>query len=215
MNGLAYTGCGVTGSHIGFNKYLTKVIAQKYGVPVVPYACLQGATDVPASLGTDLIVKINRGGSSIGVYPCTRDSLAAAVEEAFKQDSTVLVEKRLTVREVSVGVLHGELSNITEIVKEEPLRSYDAKYVGATAYDTNPPLSPEVREKILAYSRIIWTYCDLRGYARIDFFLTEDGSLYFNEVNTHPGLAKGSLFTKMWAGQSYLQLLIGVARSPV
>ena len=38
-----------------------------------------------------------------------------------------------------------------------------------------------------------------RHIARFDYFLAEDGTLYFNEVNSFPGLTAGSLYTKMLA----------------
>jgi D-alanine-D-alanine ligase len=213
MNKLPYTGCGVTGSSVGFNKYISKIIAQTYGVPIVPYMCIHKQTwdgDVGrcASLGPDLIVKINRGGSSIGVYPCTQDTLFATIEEAFKHDTIILVEKRLTMREISIGVLKGELSDITELVKHDPLRTYDVKYYTTTVYDTTPALAQTIRDQICKDALVLWERCDLEGYARIDFFLTEDGVLYFNELNTLPTFTKTSFFAKMWASRyTYLQLL--------
>jgi len=213
LNDLPYTGCGVTGSSVGFNKYITKIIAQTYGVSVVPYICIHkrswdGDIRTCASLGTDLIVKINRGGSSIGVYPCTQDTLAATIEEAFTRDTIVLVETRLTMREISIGVLKGELSDITELVKHDPIRTYDVKYNTTTVYDTTPTLTEPIRDQICKNALVLWERCDLEGYARIDFFLTEDGALYFNELNTLPGLTKTSFFAHMWASRyTYLDLL--------
>jgi len=213
MNNLLYTGCGVTGSSVGFNKYISKVIAQTYGVSIVPYVCVHkrswtGDIRTCASLGADLIVKINRGGSSIGVYPCTQDTLVATIEEAFMHDTIVLVEKRLTMREISIGVIKGELSDITELMKHDPLRTYDIKYNTTTVYDTNPTLAQPIRDQICKDALVLWERCDLDGYARIDFFLTEDGALYFNELNTLPTFTKTSFFAQMWASRyTYLQLL--------
>ena len=48
-----------------------------------------------------------------------------------------------------------------------------------------------------------------RGLARIDFFLTENNEVIFNEINTMPGFTKTSMYPKMWEsmGLTYEKLI--------
>ena len=163
---------------------------------------------VSSTLGPDLIVKINTGGSSIGVYSCELDTLVESLNMAFEKDDVVLVEKRLQIREISIGVIDDEFSDLAEIVKDDSFRTFEIKHVLSTEYNTSPVLTQELHDKIYAYARILWEKCDLNGYARIDFFVTEDNSLYFNEINTLPGFTATSLFTKLWSKKyAYRKLL--------
>ena len=218
LHNIPYTGCHLVGSAIGFNKYISKVIAQTYNVPVVPYirvtkrewqSSKKAIVDIVRStLGPHLIVKINTGGSSIGVYTCEIDTLAASLDTAFEKDTIVLVEQRLQIREISVGVIDGEFSDLIEIAKDNSFRTFDIKYNTRTEYSTSPLLTQELHNKIYACARILWEQCDLNGYARIDFFVTEDNSLFFNEINTLPGFTATSLFTKVWSNKyAYRELL--------
>ena len=125
LNQIPYTGCTLTPSMSCFNKNICKYVAQANGIPVVPYICIHANSynqssilDQVRHLGNDLIVKINRGGSSIGVFKCTRDTLLHTVAKAFVMDSIVLIERYYPIRELFIGVIENngvlEYSDIGE-----------------------------------------------------------------------------------------------------
>lgn len=101
---LPYTGSGVMASALTMDKWRTKMVWQSMGLPVAPYVALNrqlylGVEKAAllarvADLGLPLIVKPSREGSSVGMSKVTESAaLEAALEEAFRHDDDVLVEK--------------------------------------------------------------------------------------------------------------------------
>jgi len=201
INGIPYAGCDVVGSVNCFNKNICKYIAGAHGILTVPYICLHKSSDRTmiadqvAHLGDTYIVKINRGGSSIGVFKCTRESLMDTIEHAFTMDDVLLIEKFLSVREVFIGVMNNkgtiDVGDIGEILTMPgSICDFTSKYDSASAYYTGTTLDPSIsdahRYQIRTTARTLFQILDLKGYARIDFFLHND-TLYLNEVNTLAG----------------------------
>jgi D-alanine-D-alanine ligase len=132
-------------------------------------------------------------------------------------------------REIECGVLEGlagrapETSPVAEIVLNGDAGFYDfaAKYLATeeqVALNVPADLPPEVAERVQDLAARAFTAIDGEGLSRVDFFLTRDGDLLVNEINTMPGFTPLSMFPRMWAeaGVSYPQLvdrLIATARS--
>lgn len=132
--GVPYTGSGVFGSALGMDKVLSKMLCRDQGIPVVDWVALRehewaGREEaeldrIEAALGLPVVVKPSRLGSSIGITFCrTRAALSLAMEEAFRYDEKVVVERAVQgLREVNCSVL-GDPNDAEPSVLEEPVRS--------------------------------------------------------------------------------------------
>lgn len=233
--GLPYVGAGLLMSAIGMDKHTTKSILKSAGVPVVPWVAFT-RSDLERdrslwerrvrSLGLPAFVKPARAGSSVGVSKVDAwDELDAALETAFAEDATVLVEQAVVGREVECGVLEGRdgseprVSVAGEIViSGRDFYDFEAKYLDAPGIDLVCPA--DLRGGELAEMQRIaaraFEAVGGEGLARVDFFFT--GTEFFvNEVNTMPGFTPISMFPKCWiaSGMSYDALvseLIDLAR---
>ncbi|WP_022835004.1 D-alanine--D-alanine ligase family protein [Salisaeta longa] len=222
-----YTGSGVLGSAVGMDKVLSKKLCRTAGVPVVDFVSLREddwayqeearLDECAAALGYPVIVKPARCGSSIGIAKATtREALDAAIEDAFRYDDKVIVERAVTaLREINCAVL-GDQHEVTTSVLEEPVASEDAavlsfkdKYMreqngsdkaggakqgpaaeGMAALDRIIPaeLSAERTKEIQDMAQTVFQLFECAGVARIDFMIDEaTDALYFNEINTIPG----------------------------
>lgn len=150
-----------------------------------------------------LFVKPCAAGSSVGVTKVKSEGeLAAAIEEALKYDNKVLVEEAIVGRELEVAVLGNaapKASCVGEILTAGEFYSYDSKY-------SNPDsktrfvddLPEEVTDRIRQYAIEIYQELDCRGLSRVDFFYSEAGEIYFNEINTLPGFTNISMYPMLW-----------------
>ncbi len=225
--GLPYVGAGVLMSAIGMDKHATKSVLKSAGVPVVPWVTVT-RSDLSRdgdlwrrrirSLGLPAFVKPARAGSSVGVSKVTDwTELDSALDVAFAEDATVLVEQGITGREVECGVLPGvdggepRVSLAGEIVVTgREFYDFEAKYLDAPGVELVCPADlrdGELREMqriaVQAFEAL-----GGEGLARVDFFFT--GTEFFvNEVNTMPGFTPISMFPKCWiaSGMSYPELI--------
>lgn len=225
LAGVPYVGAGVAASALGMDKSLQKTFFRHHDFPVVndvevrasdwrrdPRGVVRAAE---ATIGYPAFVKPANGGSSLGTSKArSREDLDAAIAEAFRFDRKVLIEASAEgAREVEVAVLGNdepEASPVGEITFAAEFYDYRAKYDDPNTVlhipaDIPAATSDRLRElAIQAYKSI-----DCAGLARVDFFLTPDGSYYLNEVNTIPGFTPKSMYPKLWeyAGLSYRDLI--------
>ena len=161
-----------------------------------------------------LFVKPAREGSSVGITKVVeREQLPRAIRTAFAQDSKVLVEEAIVGRELEVAVLGNETpsaSCIGEIFTAGEFYDYESKYVdeeSRTEIVTDLPKDKEqeIRETAVRLYRIL----ECRGLARMDFFLSENGRVVFNEANTIPGFTNISMYPSLWqaSGLTYSGLI--------
>ncbi len=232
---LPYVGAGLLMSAIGMDKHTTKQVLKAAGVPVVPWATLTRAEldrdpelweRRVRSLGLPVFVKPARAGSSVGVSKVSEWSeLGAALETAFAEDRTVLVEQAVTGREIECGVLQGRdgapprVSVAGEIViSGREFYDFDAKYLDAPGIDLVCPadLHPGELAEMQRIAVRAFEAVGGEGLSRVDFFYT--GTEFFvNEVNTMPGFTPISMFPTCWiaSGMTYPDLiseLIDLAR---
>lgn len=225
---LPYVGSGVLGSALCMDKHLAKTVLASAGIPVAPWRTVTRAqldrdpslhSRLDEGLRYPLFVKPARAGSSVGVSRVTEpEQLPAALEVAFAEDRSVLIESGVTGREVEIGVLAGRggssprtSSVIGEIViSGRDFYDYEAKYLGAAGVSLALPAEVTEAEfasiKDAAIRSFEATQC--AGYARIDFFLTDNGPV-INEINTLPGFTPVSMFPQLWeaSGMAYTELI--------
>ena len=218
LSGIPFIGCPTRPSAVGMDKHLTKTLAAAAGIPVLPWACVVKAEGMAAALekieGTlafPLFVKPASGGSSVGasVVREPRD-LPAALKCAWEEDEYALIEPYCPAREIEVAVLDGVASRAGEIcLPTGGFYDYDTKYRNGSATLSIPArLSQETEETLRAYALTVYKTLGCRGQARVDFFLTADGQLYFNEINTLPGFTKDSMFPRLMAADGDLPALL-------
>jgi D-alanine-D-alanine ligase len=222
--GVPYVGCGVAASAVGMDKSLQKPIFAAAGIPVTPWvnvtraefdedpqACLRRAIDV---IGLPAFTKPANLGSSIGVSKCkTAEELSAGIEEALLHDRVALVERAIDGRELECAVLgndHPEASVVGEVIPAHEFYDYEAKYL-VEGSDTVVPadIDAAVSERVRAYAVAAFTAIGGAGMSRVDFFLTRDGDILLNEINTIPGFTPISMYPKLWeaSGLPYTKLI--------
>ena len=216
MAGVPYVGCGVLGSALGMDKDAAKRMAAAAGLPIVPWVTVTApaqARSAVETLGLPLFVKPARLGSSVGISKVkTAADLPKALATAFKYDDKVIVEKGLSVREIECAVLGdpaapegdafaAKASEVGEVVPNAEFYDYKAKYLDADGAKLLIPadLSEAERARVRELSLLAFRALDGYGMARVDFLLDKTtGQLYFNEVNTIPGLTPASLYPLLW-----------------
>ena len=219
-----YTGAGLLAMAVGMDKWITKRIWESEGLPVTPYV---GITEEQwlrdreavlmelAALGIPSFVKPVNLGSSIGIMKVKqRKDLASAIDEAFRYDRRVLVEKGLDARELEVAALGGDdpfISVVGEILVGGEFYDFNDKYIDGKSSTKIPAdiLSSTARE-IRRQAREAYRSLDAFGMARIDFFLERGtGKAYLNEINLIPGFTSISMYPKLMeaSGIPYEELL--------
>lgn len=204
---LPYTGSSVQASALCFDKQITKDVLQGHGIPLAEHQVYEKTSDLTVwlahySMAYPVIVKPTREGSTIGMTRVqNREQLQPAMAQALGFGSTVLVEKYIEGREVTVSILNGEALPIVEVVPKGGFYDFKAKYTkGQTQYIVPAPLDATLSDTLQKLSVRIYNILKCSGAARADYMLDRDLQPYFLEVNTIPGMTETSLLP-MAAGQ--------------
>ena len=213
---IPYVGNGVLASAVAMDKHFAKQIFMAHGISVAPGVVIREGDQISDhGLGYPLFVKPARGGSSRGTHKVkSADQLAAAVQDAFKYDHKVMLEKAIVGREVECAVLEKDgkvqCSVPGEIKIDSRFEFYDfeAKYLDdatTVVAPANINRSEDIQEA--AIEAFIALGCS--GLARVDFFYTEDDMIIINELNTMPGFTPKSVFPKLWgvSGLGYTEII--------
>ncbi len=211
MAGIPVIGCGCLSSALCMDKYRAHQVAAACGIPVpkaILFSAMPQSADlqkVGEELGYPLFVKPLRAGSSFGITRVTgSDQLQQAAEEAFAYDREILLEENIDGFEVGCGILGKDqllCGRADEIQLSCDFFDFAEKYTQKnTAIYMPARISAETERQIRDTAVRIFRALDCSGFARIDMFLTPDGRLVFNEVNTIPGLTSCSRFPNMMKG---------------
>lgn len=219
---IPYTGANVLGSAICMDKDMTKRVLREAGIPVTTSITLllddhniPTFNTIKATLGLPLFIKPASQGSSIGISKVTDNtSFDKALALAFSYDPKVLIEPALNVREIEVAVLgnsNPKISVCGEIIVNNEFYTYDTKYLNEAQADIviPAPLSLELEANIRRIARQTYMTLGCTVMARVDFFLTNEGTIFVNEVNTLPGFTMVSMYPKLWekSGITYPMLV--------
>ncbi|MDF2561484.1 MAG: D-alanine--D-alanine ligase [Microbacterium sp.] len=221
-----YAGGGVLDSALCMDKHFMKIALQAAGISVAPWVTVRrkdwerDAADIrarAAALGLPLFVKPARAGSSVGVSKVeVADELDAALAVAFAEDDKVLIETGVSGREIEVAVLETAEGVRASLPGEVILTSrgfydFEGKYLGGDGVDVVCPAELTEAETTAIQEAGLRSFeaVDGRGLARVDMFLTPEGGLVVNELNTMPGFTPISMFPKCWvaSGLSYRELI--------
>ncbi|MFQ6372430.1 D-alanine--D-alanine ligase [Shewanella sp. YIC-542] len=223
---LPYFGCESEASSNCFNKITAKMWFSALGIPNTPYlfvnqpddAAIQRCQQALSQWGS-LFIKAASQGSSVGCYKV--DSPAAVAEklqEAFHYSPYVVVEKTIHARELEVAVYEYQGQVIATLPGEivcaaDTFYTYEEKYAKSSHATTRvvaENLSEDQIATIRDYAVRAFNGMKLRHLSRIDFFLSDDGEILLNEINTFPGLTNISMFPKMLAnhGEDFTTYLL-------
>jgi D-alanine-D-alanine ligase len=223
---IPYVGSGVLAAAVGMDKAVMKELFAARGLPIVRHqVVLRGTwrahrTDTATRLATALhfpmFVKPANLGSSVGISRVAGpDTLPAALDLASQFDRKIVVEEAVTTcREIECAVLGNDIPEASvpgEIATAREFYDFEAKYLDDRSTTTIPAqLSPDQAERVKRMALDAFLAIDAAGMARVDFLLgRDDGRLFLNEINTHPGFTTISMFAKMWlaSGVPYADML--------
>lgn len=222
MANIPYVGSGVLGSALCMDKDVTKRLLRDAGLNVAPFVTLTRRTRaqiefdaVVELLGLPLFIKPANQGSSVGVSKVRdRASYEQALDSAFSYDHKVLVESAIKGREIECAVLgndYPKASTCGEVILHDEFYSYDTKYINEQGASVAIPanISADINDKIRAIAIRAYQALECRGMARVDVFLTQEGEVVINEINTLPGFTNISMYPKLWAasGLDYTALI--------
>ena len=235
MMGLPYVGCGVFASAACMDKHYTKILLSQVGIPVAPGITIDSreqrsgadllAAVQKAELHYPLFVKPSRAGSSFGVVKVEEpegEALAAAVAEAARHDWRVLIEEGIEGREIECAVLASSKDRkprtawpgevvLDKADQDEAFYDFDSKYVDSSASHVEVPadLPEETLQKVRDLAAKAFRTVDGAGLSRVDCFVTPEGRVIVNEINTMPGFTPISMYAKAWeaTGITYTDLI--------
>ncbi|ANU38408.1 D-alanine--D-alanine ligase [Vibrio scophthalmi] len=233
LAGIPYLGCRAEASTNSFNKITSKLWYDALGIPNTPYLFLSEnnadafeKTKQAFENWGSVFVKAACQGSSVGCYKVTElNELQKAIDDAFSYSDQVLVEQAVKPRELEVAAYEyqGELVlTLPGEVKapDNTFYSYEEKY-SAASHSTTDVVAQNLTEEQIEAIRInaekVFKQMKLRHLSRIDFFLTPEGNIYLNEVNTFPGMTPISMFPKMLEnnGHQFHQFLADCVKSSI
>lgn len=215
---IPYTGSGVLGSAVAYNKVVSKEIFMERGIPTAPYQVIhaEDRNRVMPKLDFPVVVKPSDQGSSIGVSIVRSESKwETALDLAFDVSEEVLIEKYIAGKLLAVGMNGPQPMPIVEIVPKSGFYDYEAKYTtGKTDYVCPAELTPEAVDRCNDTAVRVFKALKGRGFPRVDLILDENGTPYVLEMNTIPGMTPTSLLpmAARKAGLEFDELVIEILK---
>lgn len=194
--GVPYTGSGALASALAMDKDLSKHLFREAGIPTADWLMAPVDTQVVGErLGWPVVVKPSKQGSTVGLTLVGDPAaLAGAIALAAQYDDEVMIERFVSGRELTVGILDGEPLAVGEIIPRHEIFDYECKYTPGMAEEIFPAdLPPDTAARCRALGLAAHRTLKLGGYSRVDFRLTARGEPVCLEVNTLPGLTATSL----------------------
>lgn len=198
--GIPYLGTGPEASARAFNKITAKRIFEKAGIPTPAFEILESGNwkEKAEKLGYPVFIKPADEGSSIDVFCCESFAeLKKSMNGLIEKYGMVLAERKITGRELTVGIVGNRALPVVEIKPKRGFYDYQAKYdkTSGTEYIC-PAVIPDAEAKraqeiALAVHRSL----GLRDFSRVDLMLGDEGP-YVLEANTIPGFTETSLLPK-------------------
>lgn len=226
MSGIPFVGCHTFASSVCMDKAATHTILSANRIEQTPYLWFYAdryedpegrviiRKKVNARLNFPVFVKPANAGSSVGISKVnSMDELDEAVAKAAKEDVKIVIEEGVIGQEVECAVLgnrEAKASVVGEIGTTAAFYDYDDKYKNGTSQLYIPArLSEEISEEIRRTAVRAYRLLGCAGLSRVDFFVTPEGRIILNEINTLPGFTAISMYPKLWeaTGLAYGDLL--------
>ncbi|MBR5495789.1 MAG: D-alanine--D-alanine ligase [Oscillospiraceae bacterium] len=209
---IPFVGCDMLSSASCMDKATTHIILEQAGIKMAKWLSIIKSDIDTLSQFCDLckqklkfpmFVKPANAGSSIGVSKaCDKDELGKAIKFAFTHDSKVIVEEQIIGKEVECAVLGNakpEAATPGEIAPCNDFYDFDAKYVLNESKLFIPArVDADILKTVQQTAVKAYKAIGCSGLSRVDFFVTQSGDIYLNEINTLPGFTSISMYPKMW-----------------
>lgn len=209
---IPYFGSDVFSSAVSSDKAFTKIIAEHLGIPTLPWFIPKSKApndvrrEAERRLGYPFFIKPRFLGSSIGASPVyTKRDFSEAYSEAMnKSDGKIMIEALANVKlELELALFDDGkrrfISKPGAICSSGKFYDFSAKYEGSSNHEvkSDVKLDASTVRKTRSMARALADYLKLGNISRIDFFLTTSGEIYFNEINSIPGMTKTSLYPEI------------------
>jgi D-alanine-D-alanine ligase len=196
-NQIPYTGAGVNDSLLAFSKDASKRLFKDHGVPTADWELLQHdpGNELPISrLELPYVIKPDNEGSTIGLSVCSKPEDLVSAKAVSGPFSRLIFEKFIPGRELTVGVVGGEVYPIVEIFPGHELYDYESKYTkGMSRYECPALLDDQLAVRVQELAKQAMDVVGVQVYGRVDFRLDPDGKPWCLEINTLPGMTETSL----------------------
>lgn len=205
---IPYSTSGVLVEALTFDKFVLNNYLRQFGVSVAESILVRHGEEkniteesINDTVGFPCFVKPAADGSSFGVSKVKNYAqLPSALDKAFLESDTVMIESYLAGTEISQGVYKTRDKSIvlpaTEVVTDNEFFDYDAKYNGQVQEITPARLAPETAERVAKITSAIYDILHANGIIRIDYIISKnaDGTDKINmlEINTTPGMTPTS-----------------------
>ncbi|MFJ1761314.1 D-alanine--(R)-lactate ligase [Amycolatopsis sp. NPDC088138] len=210
LSGIPYAGCDIQSSALCMDKSLAYTVAGSAGIATPKFWTVTADEHLdPGRLTYPVFVKPARSGSSFGVSKVSRrEELAGAVEVARQYDSKVLVEEAVVGSEVGCAILGNDADliagEVDHIALSHGFFRIHQESTPESGSENSTPIVPadipaEARALVQETAKAVYRALGCGGLARVDLFLTDDGTVVLNEVNTLPGLTSYSRYPRMMA----------------
>jgi len=208
MKGIPYLNSGALASELSFDKWYCNQFLNNFGVAIAESIFMTDRASVSEStileqLGLPCFVKPSDSGSSYGISKVNHASeLSGALDKAFEEGGTVIIESFLNGTEVTCGIYRRKSGlhtlPLTEIASDNEFFDYAAKYLGKSQEITPARIEDSIRDRVWEIAKKCYTLLQLKSIARIDFMIVDDQPVLI-EVNTTPGFSSASLVPQMLA----------------
>ncbi|SEA51015.1 D-alanine--D-serine ligase VanG [Paenibacillus sp. 276b] len=220
LSGIPFVGCGMLSSALCMDKELAHKLVQAAGIDTPRSLTIHRSERMEEvlseaeALDFPLFVKPARSGSSLGISKVNnRQELITGIEHAFIHDSKVVIEQNINGFEVGCAVLGNSdpvIGMIDEIELQGHFFDFSEKYSLINSKIHLPArIDEDTAMKVKESALTIYKTLGCRGFARVDMFLSTDGRMVFNEVNTIPGFTSNSRYPNMLqaSGMTYADIL--------
>lgn len=211
LSGIPFVGCDCVSSAISMDKEYTHIVCENAGINMAPYLCVNNTPhfnveecyeQAISKLTFPMFIKPANAGSSYGISKVNnKQQFIEGIQLAFKHDRKIIIESGIDGFEVGTAALGNDIVTIGEVDEVETHKDFfdfAAKYeLDATTIHCPARISSEKKQEIQSIARTVYQAMGCRGLARIDLFLTPDGDIVFNELNTIPGFTSASRYPSM------------------
>jgi D-alanine--(R)-lactate ligase len=210
LSGIPYVGCDVQSSALCMDKSLAYIVASSAGIATPAFWTVTADENPdPDRLAYPAFVKPARSGSSFGVSKVSRaEELRDAVEAARRYDAKVVIEEAVVGSEVGCAILGNDAEliagEVDRIALSHGFFRIHQESAPENGSENSTPVVPadipaESRALVQETAKAVYRALGCSGLARVDLFLTEDGTVLLNEVNTFPGMTSYSRYPRMMA----------------
>ena len=209
-NQIKYTGSGPKSSKLCMDKAKSKKIAKVIGVQTPDWELVNNPNTIP-NLELPYVIKPNEQGSTFGISVVHNErEIRPAIKRALKYDFSVIVEKYIKGKELTLPIVGKKALPIIEIIPSHDFYDYECKYSeGLSHYECPANLNEIAAIKLKESTELLFRELGCNIYARADYIMDKEGVPYFLEMNTLPGMTSTSLLPKsaLADGISFNQLI--------